>query len=215
LTAGFAPGVGALPDALNAGISAARGNYGEAGLSMAAAIPAWGDAIKGGKMLKEGIEAGAGKSAREAAEQAAREAAQRHADEVAALTRVTGDVATDAATWRQRAARSTKALTENLAAIKPAGHDTHHIIPKGAYSNRSAPARKALEESQAILQKWNIAPDDAANGVFLKSDVHAKLHTDEYFLRLRERLQDADTQTEARSILARIAKDLNRDGSLR
>jgi hypothetical protein len=212
--AGFAPGVGALPDALNAGISAARGNYGEAGMSMGAAIPVWGDGVKGGKMLKEGLEAGASKSAREAAERAAREAAQRHADEVAGLTRVTGDVATDAATWRKRAARSTARLTENLRALKPTGHQTHHIIPKGAYSNRGAAAREALEESQAILQKWNIAPDDAANGVFLRRDVHAKLHTDDYFDALRDRLADANSPREAREALAEIAEELAERGRL-
>ena len=37
--AGFAPGVGAVPDLLNAAISACRGNWAEAGLSILAAVP--------------------------------------------------------------------------------------------------------------------------------------------------------------------------------
>ena len=57
--AGFAPGVGAVPDVINAMISAGRGNYGEALFNLAVAIPFWGDAAKGGKMLakagQEGI----------------------------------------------------------------------------------------------------------------------------------------------------------------
>ncbi|MEM7391661.1 MAG: RHS repeat-associated core domain-containing protein, partial [Verrucomicrobiota bacterium] len=45
--AGFAPGVGAVPDLLNAGVSAARGNWAEAGLNAVAAVPLFGDAVKG------------------------------------------------------------------------------------------------------------------------------------------------------------------------
>lgn len=52
--AGFAPGVGAVPDLINAAISAGRGNWGEAAVNVVAAIPFWGDAAKGGKMLAKG-----------------------------------------------------------------------------------------------------------------------------------------------------------------
>ena len=42
--AGLAPGVGAIPDLLNASISALRGDWGAAGLSVLAAVPVIGDA---------------------------------------------------------------------------------------------------------------------------------------------------------------------------
>jgi RHS repeat-associated protein len=45
--AGFIPGVGAVPDLANAGISAVRGNWGQAGLNAIAAVPLIGDAVKG------------------------------------------------------------------------------------------------------------------------------------------------------------------------
>ena len=53
--AGFVPGVGAIPDLLNAGISALRGNWAEAGLSVLAAVPIIGDVAAGAKMAKRGM----------------------------------------------------------------------------------------------------------------------------------------------------------------
>lgn len=53
--AGFAPGVGAVPDLLNAAISACRGNWGEAGLSVLAAVPGIGDAAAGVKLANRGV----------------------------------------------------------------------------------------------------------------------------------------------------------------
>jgi RHS repeat-associated protein len=58
--AGFTPGLGAAPDLLNAGIYAARGKWGMAGLSAVAAVPGWGDAIKGGAMGARGAKGASG-----------------------------------------------------------------------------------------------------------------------------------------------------------
>ena len=52
--AGFAPGLGAVPDLLNAAISALRGNWGDAGLSVVAAVPIVGDVAAGVKIAKKG-----------------------------------------------------------------------------------------------------------------------------------------------------------------
>jgi hypothetical protein len=48
--AGFIPGLGAIPDLINAGIYAAEGDLANAALSATAAVPVAGDAIKGGTM---------------------------------------------------------------------------------------------------------------------------------------------------------------------
>lgn len=53
--AGFAPGVGAVPDLLNAAISACRGNWTEAGLSVLAAVPGIGDVAAGAKLANRGV----------------------------------------------------------------------------------------------------------------------------------------------------------------
>lgn len=53
--AGLAPGVGAIPDLLNASISALRGDWGAAGLSVLAAVPVIGDAATAAKFAKNGV----------------------------------------------------------------------------------------------------------------------------------------------------------------
>lgn len=52
--AGMVPGVGAVPDLLNAAISVMRGDWGGAGLSVVAAVPLVGDAIVGAKIAYRG-----------------------------------------------------------------------------------------------------------------------------------------------------------------
>ena len=55
--AGFIPGVGAVPDLLNAAIYAARGDMANAGMSVLAAIPGIGDAAAGAKIAVKGVKA--------------------------------------------------------------------------------------------------------------------------------------------------------------
>lgn len=81
--AGFIPGLGAVPDLVNAGIYALEGNKVEAGISAVAAIPGFGDAVKGGALVVKGGKAVARKVAKEAAEKAAKEATEKAAKEAA------------------------------------------------------------------------------------------------------------------------------------
>lgn len=53
----MAPGVGAIPDLLNACISALRGDWGTAGLSVLAAVPVIGDAATAAKFAQKGVKA--------------------------------------------------------------------------------------------------------------------------------------------------------------
>lgn len=63
---GFIPGIGEIADVVNAGVSAARGNYLEAGLSLISLIPVVGDAVgKGAKYALKAADAGAAKKALE------------------------------------------------------------------------------------------------------------------------------------------------------
>lgn len=55
--AGFFPGLGAIPDLLNASIYAFRGDMVNAGLSVAAAVPGIGDAAAGAKLIGKGVKA--------------------------------------------------------------------------------------------------------------------------------------------------------------
>lgn len=55
--AGLAPGIGAIPDLLNASISAIKGDWRAAGLSVLAAVPVIGDAATAAKFAQKGIKA--------------------------------------------------------------------------------------------------------------------------------------------------------------
>ena len=55
--AGLVPGVGAIPDLLNASISALRGDWAAAGLSVLAAVPVIGDAATAAKFAQKGMKA--------------------------------------------------------------------------------------------------------------------------------------------------------------
>lgn len=53
--AGMVPLAGAVPDLINAAISACRGNWADAGLSLLAAVPGAGDVAGGAKIVKNGV----------------------------------------------------------------------------------------------------------------------------------------------------------------
>lgn len=55
--AGFIPGLGAVPDLLNAAISACRGDWVGAGMSILSAVPGIGDAAAAAKIAKKGANA--------------------------------------------------------------------------------------------------------------------------------------------------------------
>ena len=119
----------------------------------------------------------------------------------------------DAAGYRGAAAGDTKALTANvereLGMIKPAGTETHHLVPKGEYSTRSAAARDNLHRAQALLHRFGIGPDEGSNGVFLPRTEHRAIHTDEYFRALNRELGDARSKEDAVEILADIRRDVH------
>jgi hypothetical protein len=91
---------------------------------------------------------------------------------------------------------------------KPTGHATHHIVPRGTYGNRS-PARANLDRAQAKLQQLGVKADEAANGVYLPTAFHNKVHTDDYFTRLASALRGARTRKDAERTLQDLAQSLD------
>lgn len=79
--AGFIPGLGAVPDLLDAGVYALEGDMISAGLSAGAAVPFAGDAVKAGTIIgkagKQVAKAAAEKVAKEAVEKVAKETAKK------------------------------------------------------------------------------------------------------------------------------------------
>ncbi len=96
---GLIPGLGEVADLANAGISLARGNYGEAALSLAAMVPFAGAAATAGKFAKK-----AGKFIAKNMDKADEVATgvTKLGDEMAAVTKQ-GDNATDAGKGLQKA----------------------------------------------------------------------------------------------------------------
>ena len=80
---GFVPGLGAIPDLINAGIYAAEGDAVNASLSAVAAIPLAGDAIKGGVLIGKGAHHLGAEAAQQATQRAAKEATEKTVKETA------------------------------------------------------------------------------------------------------------------------------------
>lgn len=105
---------------------------------------------------------------------------------------------------------SSKVLRENLikAGIKVPDYPcaAHHIV---------AGSSQKAAEARAILQKYGIDINDAANGVFLprvkdvtESTYHPSLHTDAYYRNVTELLSQAQSKNDVLDILSDIAQEL-------
>lgn len=70
---GFIPGLGAVPDLLNAAISVCRGRWLDAGLSVVAAVPGVGDAIGGIRIANQGAKIAGNMSKKEIVKNAYKE----------------------------------------------------------------------------------------------------------------------------------------------
>ncbi|MBO7339906.1 MAG: AHH domain-containing protein [Lachnospiraceae bacterium] len=77
-------------------------------------------------------------------------------------------------------------------------------------AKKAAPAR-------AILLKYGIEIDDAANGIFLptvrnvsNAAYHPTLHTKKYYDTVNEMLKEATSEQEVRDILGRIVEGLSK-----
>ncbi len=83
---GFAPGVGAVADLVNAGISAGRGDFVGAGFNLASSLPGLGDAFAAGKIATAAVGVAVAKSASHAVSSTAATAAKVEAAVVVKTT---------------------------------------------------------------------------------------------------------------------------------
>jgi RHS repeat-associated protein len=94
---GFAPGVGAVADLVNAGISAGRGDFVGAGFNLASSLPGLGDAFAAGKIATAAVGVAVAKSASHAVSSTAATAAKVEAAVVKeGVTGTTAGVVDDA-----------------------------------------------------------------------------------------------------------------------
>ena len=135
--AGMVPALGVIPDVANAGISALRGDWVGAGLSLAAAIPFAGWGATAAKVARRGAKVVAKKVAKEAAEKKAKEAAEKAALKAA----------------KEKAARETAERVAKEKAEKAAA--------KGGKDGGKIEARKQMKQHDVKCFKKNAKGDPA------------------------------------------------------
>lgn len=145
---GFVPGLGAIPDLINAVIYAAEGDAVNASLSTVAAIPLAGDALKGSVLIGKGINKAGVQGGREVSERAARAVETKAIDPPSSKGKNGG-----------------KFLGNEKCFLRPYKPDTckakgltgHHVVPDRAFRQgpRQGPNRKqipgGLSESEGLV----------------------------------------------------------------
>lgn len=145
---GFVPGLGAVPDLINAGIYAAEGDAVNASLSAVAAIPLAGDALKGSVLIGKGINKAGVQGGKEISERAARAVETKAIDPPSPKGKNGG-----------------KFLGNEKCLLRPYKPDTckakgltgHHVVPDRAFRQgpRQGPNRKqipgGLSESEGLV----------------------------------------------------------------
>jgi hypothetical protein len=110
------------------------------------------------------------------------------------------------------------------------GGAAHHIVPKGAFSSRNPAVRAAAQDLKDLLQRHGIDINEPANGVILPKNLaekysfdttfgdgmgaaHSTVHTDNYLLELKTRLENAERDGEdVRDALQKVAVEMG-DGN--
>ncbi|MFN3394909.1 MAG: AHH domain-containing protein, partial [Candidatus Thermochlorobacter sp.] len=85
---------------------------------------------------------------------------------------------------------------------KPAGYETHHIVPSGSNYD-------SAREARDVLKNFGIDINDAGNGVFLPREIHNGLANDHRYMEaVLKDLKKATSKDEVIEILQRIGQQL-------
>ena len=95
--------------------------------------------------------------------------------------------------------RSLGRALEAAGHVRPPGSAAHHIVAGNAA--RAAPAR-------AVLDRFGIGINDAANGAFLPGNVHSRIHKNAYYEAVNSALSQATTRQEALQVLDALRRGL-------
>jgi len=86
-----------------------------------------------------------------------------------------------------------------------AGAQAAHIVPVGAFRNRSSVVQAYVRDAQAILRKHRIDLDTPVNG-FWAGVGHLGTHTNKYLIAMSRRIQRADFRGGALGVVAELHK---------
>ncbi len=145
---GFAPGVGAVADLVNAGISAGRGDFVGAGFNLASSLPGLGDAFAAGKIATAAVGVAVAKSASHAVSSTAATAAKVEA----AVVKEGFSTATDQAVFWSGRQGANRGAAEIFASST--GRTTLEMTPAG----------QALEAAAGNISQWRTLSADFARG---------------------------------------------------
>jgi RHS repeat-associated protein len=159
---GFAPGVGAVADLVNAGISAGRGDFVGAGFNLASSLPGLGDAFAAGKIATAAVGVAVAKSASHAVSSTAATAAKVEAA-------VVKEGALDNAAFAQKTFSQTFSSGGKFAgqsiddvagalrsgAIKPADVPIEYIVRDGNTLMLNTRSAQALQQAGIPRSSWN------------------------------------------------------------
>jgi hypothetical protein len=119
-----------------------------------------------------------------------------------AASAILGPMRAGAAGAGRAAVPSSRALgraLEGAGHVRAAGSAAHHIVAGGA--GKAAEAR-------GVLERFGIGINEASNGVFLPSGVHAPIHTNAYYEAVNNALRQATTRQEAVQALDAIRQSI-------
>ena len=169
---GLIPGFGEIADLANAGISAARGDFVGAGLSLASAIPFAGWLAAGAKAARRAADiAGAGaKGGKEVAEEAGGQAGKQ-SDEAAQAANPPGGKVRDEKKKKPCIVGNHRTL-KNV--CKKHGMVSHHIVPDqfvrtGRRKDKQIPRILSEDDGAAICIEGN---------AFISGTLHQQVHAD-------------------------------------
>ncbi len=185
--AGFIPGLGAIPDILNAGIYAAEGNAAMAALSVVAAVPGVGDGVKAGSMAYKGgkqlLKQAEKKAAKEATEQAVKKTEKEIVEE-GGKKKAQKEAAQDA-TKESSEAAAKKGTADN---VHVKGKKSNETGKCGEWLAKMDMAKEGYDEVVAVQNKsghgvdligrksdgsvkvWEVKTTETANAPGLKGD---------------------------------------------
>ena len=159
--AGLLPGVGAIPDLTNVAISAFRGDWVGAGISLVAAIPGIGDAATATKLVRNGVKSAAKNAAKDAAKSVAKGVAKDVGKNAA--KDVGKNAAKDAGKGAAKDVGKNAAKDAGKGAAKDTGKNTTKTVNKNAANNSPQPAKGK-----------DVKTTDASNKKFLEATQHNK-----------------------------------------
>ena len=102
----------------------------------------------------------------------------------------------------------TGGVSQTAKAMRQAGYQAGHVVPTGVFSRRVKAVRDAIQDAKDALKRANNDLNDAFNGFWTQCSRHMGTHTDEFLLKLGDRLKPLQSRTEVINELDRVIPEI-------